>query len=641
MLTNTHPVADHRADLFSRLALGEGFGKPANRPGLPYFDDANPPRATIGYGFNLEDRNVARLVLAQIGVLAGKIDSQVLQIESDFRAAINAGRGGPVALEASLDAFAQAHGVAGGKFKLTDDPQGFGQGRQIFDQILIGVASGGITGNPGSAINVEGKESRLNDILLNSGIAMDTKEYVALMSLFYNAENLVRRGGKLVTAILDDNRAEAWYQIRYNSNNGNTRNTVAAQGLANRRFKEGDLFGLYGSGPISDTEAKQILQMYTRYRDLPLAVNGLRAYEAQFPPTNPNAGSHVIDFEISPARGRLIDNFAEGRTINGEVLVGRNDLGRGDIFDGTANGDLLFGEQGADVLRGGAGTDVLYGGEGIDELSGDADADLLRGEAGNDTLQGGTGDDLLEGGAGFDTYLYTTGDGHDRIEDSDANGVIIVNGKPLVGGVKKAGHTDWTSPDGTLKYIMLGTDLVVQLSGTTILTVNENFQSGQFGIDLIDAPTISTSLPTTTRTIGGDFDPLDTDPGAPGLQIDYDDLGNVIQDTASPNDRSDVLNGSAGNDTINGGALNDRLTALGGSDILTGGSDNDVLIGQDGNDQLFADQFVNVSGLTTLENFGGTAGTGANGDFLTGGVNDDVLVGGTGNDALYGDPPRV
>ncbi len=87
MLTNTHSVTNHRVDVFSMLALAEGSGEPG-RPGLPYFDKARPPRATIGYGFNLEDRNVARLVLAQLGILAGKSDSQVLQIENDFRSAM-------------------------------------------------------------------------------------------------------------------------------------------------------------------------------------------------------------------------------------------------------------------------------------------------------------------------------------------------------------------------------------------------------------------------------------------------------------------------------------------------------------------------------------------------------------------------
>ena len=36
---------------------------------------------------------------------------------------------------------------------------------------------------------------------------------------------------------------------------------------------------------------------------------------------------------------------------------------------------------------------------------------------------------------------------------------------------------------------------LVQLNGTTILTVNENLQSAQFWIQLINAPTVSTQLP--------------------------------------------------------------------------------------------------------------------------------------------------
>ena len=66
-----------------------------------------------------------------------------------------------------------------------------------------------------------------------------------------------------------------------------------------------------------------------------------------------------------------------------------------------------------------------------------------------------------------------------------------------------------------------GGDLLV--NGSLIL--NANFQSGQFGIRLIDAPAISTQLPLTFRTISGDFEPLDIDPLEEGLQIGFDDLG--------------------------------------------------------------------------------------------------------------------
>ena len=128
----------------------------------------------------------------------------------------------------------------------------------------------------------------------------------------------------------------------------------------------------------------------------------------------------------------------------------------------------------------------MLGGHGMDALTGGVGTDLLVGNAGHDSLTGSAGTDTLLGGEGFDRYYWNTGDGHDRIEDSDARGMILVNGQMLVGGIKKAGHTDWTSPDGTITYQMSGTDLIVELNGTTIMTVNENFQSGRFGIRLMD-----------------------------------------------------------------------------------------------------------------------------------------------------------
>ncbi|UVT17015.1 MAG: hypothetical protein H8K04_05530 [Nitrospira sp.] len=121
----------------------------------------------------------------------------------------------------------------------------------------------------------------------------------------------------------------------------------------------------------------------------------------------------------------------------------------------------------------------LLGGKRVDILSGGSQIDLLVGNAGADTLDGGGGNDTLLGGIGFDRYYWSTGDGHDWIEDADATGAIFVNGRMLVGGVKKSGHTDWESADGTIKYELAGGDLVVKLNGTQILTVNENFESDE------------------------------------------------------------------------------------------------------------------------------------------------------------------
>jgi hypothetical protein len=169
----------------------------------------------------------------------------------------------------------------------------------------------------------------------------------------------------------------------------------------------------------------------------------------------------------------------------------------------------------------------MLGGSGADNLTGGSQADLLVGNAGADTLNGGGGNDTLLGGAGFDTYYYlSVTDGNDTIKDSDAKGAIVVDGQILSGGIKRGSDSNWVSPDGKFKYHLQGTDLKVAIVGTgAVLTVDANFQSGQFGIRLIDALAISMQAPLTSRTISGDFEPLDIDPLEEGLQIGFDDLG--------------------------------------------------------------------------------------------------------------------
>ncbi|MGH7487880.1 MAG: calcium-binding protein, partial [bacterium] len=132
----------------------------------------------------------------------------------------------------------------------------------------------------------------------------------------------------------------------------------------------------------------------------------------------------------------------------------------------------------------------LTGNGGINRLEGKGGTDHLIGGIGNDILTGGTADDILEGGVGKDIYFINSlTDGNDTIEDSDATGVIKVDGRVLVGGIKKAGDSTWKSPDGQFEYRLDGGHLKLTLNGNT-LTINENFQSGQLGITLRDEPAI-------------------------------------------------------------------------------------------------------------------------------------------------------
>ncbi|MDF0653026.1 MAG: hypothetical protein P0121_16335 [Nitrospira sp.] len=297
-----------------------------------------------------------------------------------------------------------------------------------------------------------------------------------------------------------------------------------------------------GYTPADVDDAKGVLQGYTFF----VVPN-----KAQITSANAGALAEFMARVIDPAKAPVITAYAGGRTIDGEVLVGQDQVFPGDILEGMASGDLLFGERGNDVLRGAAGTDVLYRGEGIDTLSGDADADLLRGGAGDDSLRGGAGDDLLEGGAGFDTYYFNSlTDGNDTIEDSDATGVIKVDGHVLTGGIKKSGDSTWKSSDGQFEYRLEWGHLKLPLSGNT-LTINEDFQSGQFGIHLIDAKDLSAGLPTSGRTIEGDHEPLSPP--------QFDEIDNPIWENPTRVPMIDHLQGSGGNDIIDAGELADWL----------------------------------------------------------------------------------
>src|SRR5437660_1727455 len=476
-----------------------------------------------------------------------------------------------------------------------------------------------------------------------------SNERIALVSLVFNG-GLGKITSALKTALQTDNRAQAWYEIRYNSNKGIL---ALRDGIAPRRYQESDVFGLYGVGdsPNSDLEAKEVLRMYTKYRDLPLESGGIKAYEGIFRPTNPRAQSSLIEQQIFPAKDRLIMNFGEGQAIDGDVLVGQNDPKGTDGLVGTANNELIFGEKGNDVLLGGKGDDVLYGGEG---------------------------DDI---------YIYTTGDGHDRIEDTEGTNLITVDGQMLQGGIQVApGASTFQGPDGQFTYtINAQGDLdVSRTGGPVILTINENFQNGQFGITLANAPDIATNFGGATRTefqkvdhfvqVGTDlngnpiFEPVyapffdeqgnDTrttsDPGR--LTPPIGDDNNLIHagggsDFIASGAGDDQLFGDAGNDTIFAGGGNDRVFGGTENDFLDGGPGSDALSGDEGDDTVYGgagnDSVVGgpgndfMSGDDPNDPVGVTGNDGLDGgdgdDVLEGGAGNDVLMGGAGNDHMEGD----
>ncbi|ULA62144.1 MAG: Lysozyme (modular protein) [Nitrospira sp.] len=287
-------------------------------------------------------------------------------------------------------------------------------------------------------------EDKLTQVFFSRGFQiLDSNERLALVSMVYNG-GLGMFGSlqtsKLLDALQAGNRARAWYEIRYSTNaeakSLNPQKLRVAPGIANRRYEESNLLGLYeGNGqPLTDAEARNAVAVLNSHQ------RAIAAYEGRFPPLGV-----PIKQQILPAVQFLIASL--GDPSNQDVLVASGPLGNGDAIQGT---------------------DV---------------SELLLGDIGHDILIGGGGDDVLRGDQGKDVYVYNSDDGEDTILDTDRQGLVIFDHHLLQGGLKKQSEGVYTSLDGQVTYQRSGSDLVV--NGT--LTIKE-WQEGQFGIRLKELP---------------------------------------------------------------------------------------------------------------------------------------------------------
>lgn len=119
----------------------------------------------------------------------------------------------------------------------------------------------------------------------------------------------------------------------------------------------------------------------------------------------------------------LRDGTPLGATLDFAVLYGAYaDDWR--ISDATSL--FTYGAGGRDRIKGGGGNDTIFGGDADDDLFGNGGNDLIEGGDGNDLMKGGDGDDTLIGGpgddmmwgnGGSDTFVFSPGDGFDKIRD--------------------------------------------------------------------------------------------------------------------------------------------------------------------------------------------------------------------------------
>ncbi|MDH5642503.1 MAG: hypothetical protein OEY28_14540, partial [Nitrospira sp.] len=357
----THSTSNYRDDLYAFLSNDqiEKFKQD------PYFDSKG--LVSIGVGFNIEtDRTVRLYVLNQLGVFAGQSAQEIRNRSSVFDQLIGGVTDGDeVALVNQLNAKLREYlGFQTSMLFML----GENQSRAIFEQILGDPVTGKTTiPTSTQSITQVGKQWELDEKLRNAGVTIDhnTKEYVALMSLYYNQDPgnpLI--GRNLLNALAQGERVEAWYEIRYQSNGGGSK-----KGVAHRRYLESDLFGLYnganGQFPVSEQEARQVLA----YLHQPNIEEQILRYERnhRLPPVPkdnfdpPNGLNRYTD----PAEGFLVTAFAGPLGESPRYAYAANPNGpSGDPLTGSDENDLLLGGTSHDIVIGGAGDDLLIGGAG-------------------------------------------------------------------------------------------------------------------------------------------------------------------------------------------------------------------------------------------------------------------------------------
>lgn len=336
-----------------------------------------------------------------------------------------------------------------------------------------------------------------------------SRERAAMVSLTYNRGVGAVSRSPIMEAIRDGDRAEAWFQLRYN---GWGTYAEGEAGLRKRRLAEAEVFGLYDDpATVTYDESKQVYQMYQLHRDEidrverrwgvtvdgePGERNLIALANRDYPALTDRYGRvPEISEGLAPAQVVLLANLRNEFPHLADTLTDSNfnvgaiyiDAGRsprrGDGLSMENQNSTLedFDSERAAVID----ASTNHAGATIETnalIMGMAGSDTLISGAGDDVLIGGGGADQLQGGVGRDIYVADAGD---VIQDGDRQGRIFWGRQCLEGGVQAEGGPEslFHSLDRTLAYSLEGANLVVsQVDGGSITI--QNFQSGDLGISL-------------------------------------------------------------------------------------------------------------------------------------------------------------
>jgi hypothetical protein len=323
--------------------------------------------ATIGIGFDLRDTGVFTKVIDSLAPAMTSAQRNLLEVvvNRNYPSGNTKGNAAMLAINAEMAILHKQNNAIPSTLTFADTSQM----ESIYEKIVITY------------------ENRV-DSWLGTTIA-DSLERVALVSLSYNGG----LGPSLHDDIIDGNRAEAWYEIRYRSNG------TTGVDLSNRRYLEASKFDLYYDiNNVSLLDAEQVAMMYTANR------TAILTYEKSHSPLAADknyAISYINDIyiELKPAINEFKIFYGISSSVDiKEVQIACNALDKNNTkhyvienLTGANDNQLLIGDSNSNKLNSVSGNDVLIG------------------NGGNDVFMCGTGNNIVICGGGFSDSHNTLG----------------------------------------------------------------------------------------------------------------------------------------------------------------------------------------------------------------------------------------
>lgn len=493
---------------FAVISQLEGFRE------LPYLDTATPPKPTIGIGFNLVIDTIRDLVIQNIGIIAPDNDDPYYQAYLQLRKTLDEILGrdwsgsSTEVLQHDLDAALASY------------------------HSLVPSAPSSFTLSYENAVAVFDAARASYEGMVTSAINMPlSRERAVLLDLTYNGGTGLL-GNKLVSAIENGDRAEAWFEIRYNSGGS----------LAKRRYVESQIFGLYddanpsASYRPSENSALDIFRMYTKHESKITAFDSAHFNELIETPPRP---THIAaDDELSVIESNSGVYFGAVGTWTQESQQAF-DL----LVETYADLAQAMPSDYATLAAAGYAGALLY--PQIDKVwvASDTQATLSTGAADSNEVAAHTVD-RADGGGSFNDLIF---------------GSVDLTGQPGAADSLKGGG---------------GNDIFIGSLGA------DSFNGGD-GEDTVSYARSEEGVTADLANPGDNGSAQSTGDTYVGIE---NLLGSAYADTLRGDVGNNVLIGGAGADTLYGRDGVDYLIGGAGNDELFGGRDSDSLVGGEGSD---------------------------------------------------------